>query len=190
MTTTLPPRAADPGMSDEAIRNGSGKSWDEWFALLDAWGAIGKTHTEIARHVAEMYEVDGWWAQGVTVGYERARGLRAVNQTLQGFVANASKTINVPVSQLYAAFIEESMRDRWLEPGTLRPRTAQENRSARFDVANAPVGSRLEVNFTAKSDSKSSVALQQAKLTDAADMETWKAFWKARLERLVALLTT
>jgi hypothetical protein len=67
MSTTLPPRVAEPGMSDEAIKKGSGKSWDEWFALLDAWGAMEKTHTEIARHISEELEVDGRWAQGVTV---------------------------------------------------------------------------------------------------------------------------
>ena len=52
MSTTLPPRVAEPGMSDEAIKKGSGKSWDEWFALLDAWGALEMTHTEIARYIS------------------------------------------------------------------------------------------------------------------------------------------
>ena len=28
--------SVDLGKSDETIRRGSGKSWDEWFAILDA----------------------------------------------------------------------------------------------------------------------------------------------------------
>jgi hypothetical protein len=187
MSTTLPSRVAEPGMSDEAIKKGSGKSWDEWFALLDAWGAMEKTHTEIARHISEELGIDGWWAQGVTVGYERARGMRAVNQTLNGFVMNASKMVNIPVNRLYAAFVDESNRDRWLEPGTLRLRTSQENRSARFDILTLE-GSLLEVNFTAKSIAKSSAALQQGKLSDDEERAIWKTFWKERLERLAALL--
>jgi hypothetical protein len=187
MSTTLPPRVAEPGMSDEAIKKGSGKSWDEWFALLDAWGALEKTHTEIARYISAELGVDGWWAQGVTVGYERARGMRAVHQTLNGFVMNASKTVNVPVSRLYAAFINEPIRDRWLEPGTLRLRTSQENRSARFDILTLE-GSLLEVNFTAKSNAKSSAELQQGKLADDEERTIWRTFWKERLERLAALL--
>ena len=41
-SATLPPRITAPGMSDAAISNGTGKSWDEWFTLLDAWGAASR----------------------------------------------------------------------------------------------------------------------------------------------------
>lgn len=182
---SLPPRVAEPGMSDEAMRNGSGKNWDEWFALLDAWDATSKTHTEIARYVAEEHSVEGWWAQGVTVGYERARGMRKVNETLQGFSGNASKTVPVPIEQLYAAFLDDSIRDQWLEPGTLTLRTAQENRSARFDIKS---GGILEIWFTTKSESKSSAAVGTNGLPDQESLEAWRSFWKERLKRLELLL--
>ena len=182
----LPPRVAEPGVSDEAIRRGTGKGWDEWFRLLDGWNAAARTHAEIARHLAEEHGVGGWWAQSVTVGYERARGLRAVHQQPDGFSVNASKTFPVPVERLFAAFVEEAARDGWLEPGTLRLRTAQPNRSARFDVlAN---GTRLAVGFTAKGEAKASAQLQHEKLPTADDVETWRAFWKARLDRLADML--
>jgi hypothetical protein len=187
MSEKLPPRVADPGMSDEAIARGSGKSWDEWFAILDAWDAVEKTHTEIARYLSEDLGVDGWWAQGVTVGYERARGMRKVNETLKGFSGNASKTVPVPIEQLYAAFLDESLRDQWLEPGTLTLRTAQENRSARFDIKS---GGILEIWFTAKSDTKSSAALGTNGLLDQESLEAWRSFWKERLSRLAKLLVS
>ena len=184
--TALPPRAAEPGMSDEAIRRGTGKTWDEWLVLLDGWGATERTHPEIARHLAEEHGLGGWWVQSVTVGYERARGLRAVHQQPDGFSVNASKTFPVPVERLFAAFVEEAARDGWLEPGTLRLRTAQPNRSARFDVlAN---GTRLAVGFAAKGEAKASAQLQHEKLPTADDVETWRAFWKARLDRLADML--
>ncbi len=185
--TTLPPRVADPGMSDEAIQRGSGKSWDEWLALLDAWGAIERTHTEIARHVAESYGVPGWWAQGVTVGYERARGLRKRHETNDGFAASASKTIPVPVERLYQALVDEVERDRWLDPGALTLRTTQEHRSARFDAAE---GGIIEVWLTAKGPGKASLQLQQSKLPDEAAIEQWRQRWKPRLQRLAALLAS
>ncbi len=75
----------NPGMSDAAIRGGTGRGWDEWLALLDAWGGTSKTHPEIATFLNEVHGVDGWWAQGVTVGYERARGMRAVGQLPDGY---------------------------------------------------------------------------------------------------------
>ena len=183
---SLPPRVAEPGMSDEAIRRGTGKTWDEWFVLLDAWGAPEKKHPEIARHLHEAHGVDGWWAQSVTVGYERARGMRGVHERPDGYSANASKTIAAPVERLYAAFVDEAARDRWLDPGELRLRTSQPNRSARFDVlAN---GTRLGVIFTSKGAAKSSVQIQHERLPTADDVEPWKGHWKARLERLAAML--
>ena len=176
------PRVAEPGMSDEAVRRGTGKTWDEWFVVLDGWRARERTHPEIARYLREEHGLDGWWAQGVTVGYERARGMRAKHERPDGFSVNATKTVPVPVARLFAAFVEEAVRNRWLEPGTLRLRTAQADRSARFDVvAN---GTRLAVNFAAKGDTKASAQIQHEKLPMAADVDTWRAFWKARLDRL------
>src|ERR671922_201454 len=62
---------------DEAVRQNTGKGWREWVSILDDWGARERTHRDIARHLQEEHGVPGWWAQTVTVGYERARGMRA-----------------------------------------------------------------------------------------------------------------
>jgi hypothetical protein len=186
---SLPPRVADLGMSDEAIRRGSGKSWDEWFALLDAWGAIGRTHAEIARYLAEAHRVSGWWTQTVTVGHERARGMRKINETTKGCSGSASKTLPVPVARLYAAFVEGTARDRWLEPGVLTLRTAQAHRSARSDVAETVGGGILELWFTEKAPAKSSVQIMQGKLADDAALEKWRQYWKAQLRHLVTSVT-
>src|SRR5215212_4436595 len=125
--TALPPRVAEPGVSDAAVQRATGKSWDEWLALLDAWQGTTHNHTEIARHVHETYGIDGWWAQNVTVGYERARGMRALHERPDGFSGNASKTFPVPVERLFAAFVEQDERERWLEGIELRNRTSQPN---------------------------------------------------------------
>ena len=70
----------EPPMSDDAIRERTGRGWDEWFALLDAWEAASRPHPDVARWLRDEHGVDGWSAQSVTVGYERARGLRAPGQ--------------------------------------------------------------------------------------------------------------
>jgi hypothetical protein len=175
-------QVTEPGMSDEAITRGSGKGWDEWAEVLDKWGAADKTHAEIAAHVAGEFGVDGWWAQGVTVGYERMRGRRAVNETADGFSANASKTFPVPIEALYSAFTEDEKRDRWLDRNALGLRTSQQNRSARFDIAES--GKILEAWFTEKGPEKSSVALQVNKLESREVMEEVRTEWKANLEKL------
>jgi hypothetical protein len=177
-------RVADPGMPDETIRRGSGRSWNEWFAVLDSWGGRRRAHRDIARHVAESYGVSGWWAQTVTVGYERARGLRTPNQRPDGFTVSVSKTFPVSADDLQVMFTDARKRRRWLEPGALRVRTSQPGRTARFDAADGVT--RVNAWFTAKGTTKSSVALQVERLADAEAVEQARAYWRARLARLGA----
>ena len=183
----LPPRVAEPGVSDAAVSRATGKTWDEWFTLLDAWGGTAHTHPEIARHLNETYGIDGWWAQSVTVGYERARGMRAVHERPDGFSMGVSKTFPVPVERLFAAFVEPDERERWLEAVTLRNRTSQPAKSARFDVL--PGETRLAITFVAKGPEKSAAQLQQERLADADDVTRWKALWKEQLALLAQFLS-
>jgi hypothetical protein len=126
------PKAAEAPVltaSDEVIRRRTRRGWEEWFDLLDDSGAIAKPHREIARWLQSEQGIDGWSAQSVTVSYERARGRRAVGEHADGFAITASKTVAVSVERLYDAFVDESLRDRWLPDGRLRERTATRPRS-------------------------------------------------------------
>ena len=172
--------------SDEAVRKRTGRGWDEWFTLLDEWGATGREHAEIARWLAEEHKVGAWWAQSVAVAYERARGMRAVGEHADGFAASASKTVGVPVDGLYDGFIDDALRAEWLPDGELRDRTATRPKSARFDWGDGP--SRVQAYFTAKGESKSSVAIEHARLPDAEAADQMKAYWRDRLGVLKQLL--
>ena len=44
-------RFAEEGAGDEALERATGRTQDAWFAILDAAGATGWTHTAIARHL-------------------------------------------------------------------------------------------------------------------------------------------
>jgi len=174
--------------SDEAIRRRTGRGWEEWFDLLDEWGAAERTHREIARWVAEQQGVVplAWGAQAVTGSYERVRGLRAVGEHADGFAITASKTVAVPVDRLYDAFVDESLRRRWLPEGDLRERTATRPRSARFDWGDGET--RVHVTFAAKGDAKSIAALQHRRLADAEQAAQMKAFWRERAATLKEVL--
>ncbi len=108
-TATVSPRPSEyaklAGRSDEIIKAKTGCTWVRWVKALDRAKAHTWPHREIAKDVNEKYKVPGWWAQTVTVGYERIKGLRAVGQRRDGsFEANKSRTFGVPVSRLYDAF--------------------------------------------------------------------------------------
>ncbi|MGH2545598.1 MAG: hypothetical protein ACRDHJ_01835 [Actinomycetota bacterium] len=115
----LPPRVAEPGMSEAAVRRGTGKGWDDWFRILDDWRATSRTHGEIASYLSAEHDVGSWWSQGVTVGYERARGMRRPHQGPRGFRVDVSRTFPVGVMELCLAFEDDARRRRWMEAGTL-----------------------------------------------------------------------
>jgi hypothetical protein len=178
--------AADERVSDAKIKEATGKKWAQWFSILDRWGARGKKHGEIARFLTEKHDVENWWAQSITVAYERARGMRLKYQQPDGFTISATKTIAVPVAVLFEAFINPRQRRRWLTDGRLSLRTSQPGRSARFNWEGG--STRVNVGFTAKDQSKSTVAVAHERLADPDEAETMKAMWKERLAELKSVL--
>ena len=178
------PEDAEPAAltSEAAVLRATGKASGEWYVLLDEWGARERPHKEIARHLQEAYAVPGWWAQSVTVGYERARGLRAKHQRPDGFAVSVSKTVAAEPEQLFAAFVDASERKRLLPGAPLSVRTAQRARSARFDWGDGP--SRVNVAFEARAPGKTTVFVEHHRLPDSPEAERAKAEWRERLARL------
>lgn len=172
--------------SDQEIRRRTGRGWEEWFDLLDDWGAADRSHREIARWLAEQQGIEplAWNAQAVAGSYELARGLREVGEHADGFSITVSRTAAAPVERLYDAFVDESLRSRWLPDGQLRERTATRPKSARFDWGDGET--RVHVSFLAKGEDRSTAALQHVRLADASEAERLKAFWRERLTALVS----
>jgi hypothetical protein len=170
--------------SDETIRERTGRGWEEWFDLLDDWDAAERPHREISRWVANRLGIEplAWNAQAITLGYERARGGRAVGEHDDGFRVSVSRTVGVPVERLFDAVAEETVRDRWLPGATLRERTATRPNSARFDWEEGD--SRVHVTFLAKDAEKSTVSVSHQRLADAAEADRMRAYWRERMGAL------
>lgn len=171
-----------PHMSGEAIRTGTGKDWAEWLDVLDPWGAYERSHGEITRYVMETFGIDGWWANGVALGYDRIRGKREAGQRVDGrYSGTASKTVLVAVHAHQAMWVEEALRDTWLAAGTLRLRTSVVGKSTRFDDLEA--GGVLAVYFTDKGE-KSSASLEKDGLPSKEAAAEFRALWKDRMNEL------
>ena len=173
------------GMTDHAVQRRTGKTWVEWASALDDGDCARMVHADIVVYVAESWpEIGGWWAQTVTVGYERIRGLREVGQLCTGdFAASKSKTFGVAVAKLFGAF-EEEHRGSWLDEQVV-VRTSSENRSMRLTW---PDGTIVAAWFTAKGADKSSVAIQHSKLESEERRQLEKERWGERLASLSAWL--
>lgn len=188
MNTRSNPNTRRPSrMSDEAVREQTGKSWPQWFAILDKAGMKGKPHKEIVAYLVARHGLGSWWQQMVTVEYERARGMRERHQTPSGYTVSISKTIRASVDDLFEAWHNRNTRRKWLGQAELTVRTATPARSMRITWEEGSATS-VEVGFYPKEESKSQITVQHSKLADAKDVEHRRAFWSEALERLRTLV--
>ena len=173
-----------PSMSDEAVEAKTGRTWQAWFSLLDKAGAKKLEHKTIAQLLSKEHGVPGWWAQNVTVEYERSRGLRARHQTTSGFSVGINKTFVTTLSALYAAAATDARRAKWFPTGTFSASSQTRNKYLNGSWKGS---ARLNVGFYTKAD-KAQIAIQVSKLKAEADVERERKAWKAALGRLQQLL--
>lgn len=193
-----PPKAPAPRgqVHDEASRKATGHGLEHWFAVLDAFGA-GKGHTALAAHLGRDHGIPGWYAQGITVAYERERGLREVNQACGGgFQVSVTRTVPAPVPEAAAAFAESARRKVWLAGADPGLREALEGAFAGPQAKEVKVkgesGARLryrwgaatvEILLTGK-PTGTSVNVSTMNLAEASEVEPKRALWKDALEGL------
>jgi len=178
--------AALAGMSDAAVQEKTGCTWERWVRSLDHHGGATMSHADIAKLIHEKYKTPGWWAQTVAVGYERIKGLRTRGQQRNGtYGATKSRTFNVPIETLFDAWMNPKTRGRWLNGAKVRVRTATAPKSMRLDWTD---GSIIAVGFTAKGRDKSAVALEHSKLPSRDAAALVKQEWAERLDALGQVL--
>jgi hypothetical protein len=198
-TPAKPPRpvAASTGLSETAVVAKTGHGYQHWFAALDAFGAAEKGHTAAARHLRDDLGVPGWHSQGITVAYERTRGLRAVNQASGGFQVSVSKMVPAAMEAALSA-LRGPVRKKWLADADPALRQA-------LDAALAPGakgiirgakrarvrykwdGTNVELVFEPRATGTSVVA-SSTRLRDAAQVAERRSQWRAALGALKAHL--
>ncbi len=179
---TTPDYPALAGFSDRVVRARTGRTWEQWVEWLDKQKAAEMPHRQIAELVHSHFEISGWWAQMVTVGYERIKGLREIGQRRGGsYDINKSKTVQAPIAKLYRAFSVARTRKRWLGDVGWEVRKATPEKSIRVTWED---GTWVDVYFYARGEAKSQVTVQHRKLGSKAEAEKMKAFWSDRLSKL------
>ena len=174
-------------MSDAAVQARTGKTWKEWFSLLDRAGAKKMSHQEIVKHLHTNERVGPWWQQMVTVTYEQARGLRELHQKPGGFEISVSRTINTSLAKLYKSFANEKERTEWLGEDGLVVRKATPNKTMRVTWADGKTS--IAISFAAKDGKKTQVVVQHSKLSDAKAAAKMKTYWAKALDRLTEHLS-
>jgi hypothetical protein len=165
---------SEPEQSDEVVREATGRGWDEWCDVIDAFPGRGDGHAAIATHVQQEHDVEGWWAQTVTVGYERIVGLRLPHQGLDGtFTAGRSATIRVDSAALRETLLDEDGRAALFSGIETELRSRPTSKNVRLRVGSGTA----EIAIDQRDDGRAKVTIAHAKLPEATDVELWKSFW-------------
>lgn len=187
----------DNAAADKFAR-ATGRSAEQWRSALDAAGGRGRSHQEIAALALDLMPADitgnaEWWAQSVTIEYERATGARDVGQRCDGdFAVSASKTVHCGLDEArerwQAAIAEHLAENDDTIDGIAfaeEPRLSDTDKWRYWRVALAD-GTKVDVTIGASgaSSAKSSVAVQHEKLGQASDRDRWKPVWKSVLARM------
>jgi uncharacterized protein YndB with AHSA1/START domain len=178
--------AKGPRMSNEAVKAKTGKTWQQWFAILDKAGGKKMTHQEIVKYLSTEQGVGPWWQQMVTVTYEQQSGRRALYEKPDGYQISVSRTVAAPLAALYGAFGNAKKRSQWLPEDGLVERKSTANKSMRVTWNDRKTS--LEISFLPKGEDKSQVVVQHSKLPDARAAAKMKKYWGEALDRLRTLL--
>lgn len=180
--------SVDMPFNDVALKEATGKDWQEWKVSLDTWGAAEKSQRNILAYLTDEIGVNTWWAQGIVVGYERQIGRRAVGQRNDGtYSASASKTINTSIERIHATLVNETLRNQWIDGSAVRLLTSISPKTARFDDLDANVIITFEL--TTESENKTALQLEGNKFLSSEDADAWKKIWQDRLAALAEYLT-
>jgi hypothetical protein len=197
---TPQPKAVKGGVSDAKIRERTGHGLDHWFDVLDRFRAVQKGHTAAARHLYDEHGVPGWHAQGITVAYERARGVRAVNQRCDGeFEVSVSKVVAAGAIEIVDALTRKALRGRWTKSADPQLSNALadalDSPSSKGVVVRNDGQARfrykwddtiVQLYLYPKAGGKVSVVITNSKLADAAAVEARRAQWREALNALAA----
>ncbi len=172
---------AEPETSDESVQAATGRNWNEWCDVIDAWPGRTDGHAATAAHLENAHGLDGWWAQTVTVGYERITGLRLPHQRPDGtFTAGKTRTVHVDGDLLRSMLLDEGERES-LFPGLeseLRSRPSAK-------VLRIGIGPGVaQINIEPRNGGTVRISIAHERLPAAEDVPRWKHYWSEWLEAL------
>jgi uncharacterized protein YndB with AHSA1/START domain len=197
-------------ISSESVREATGRRWEEWLEVLDSAGAADWSHKEIVAHLKREHpDVSAWWRQSLTVGYEQARGKRAVGETADaGFQVGVQRSVAATTGEAWELIT--SRPELWLGEGA----SVAFDQGARYDVPPGggdpgasgeirvvkpgdrlrmtwqpqdwPAPATLQVTLSTSESGKTAITVHMEKLPDADAREAMRERWRGALERIAA----
>jgi hypothetical protein len=166
------------GVSTDAVARRTGKSWDDWFEVLDTAGAATLDQRGIIAILAQKHGIGPWWQQMIAVGYESLRGASEKPPAADGFHINSSCTLDAPLPRVFRLWNDAGERARWLADDrfVVRGATADKVIRARWGKG----ASHVAVSFAEKSG-RTEVSVEHHQIESRVAAEQMKAYWAKKL---------
>ncbi len=174
---------SEPEISDETVTDKTGRSWDAWCDLIDGWAVEPWDHAAVAMRLQEDVEVDPWWSQTITGGYERITGQRLPYQRPDGsFTAGKSRTLALDGAMLRELLLDPDHRRDLFPDEETELRSAATTKAIRLAIGP---GVAL-ISIETVDPGRVKVTVSHDKLPTFDDVERWKFYWTEWLEALNA----
>jgi len=169
-------------IDDETVKAKTGRSWHEWFDILEKASADKLNHQEIVNLLSRQHDLNDWWSQMVANVYEQHARIHEQHERAAGYEISVSKTFQIDVRIIYDAWFTDEKRRRWLQESPLKITTSTRNKSIRAQWANGQ--SRLSIDFYSKGENRSQVVVQHMNFPSLKAAEDMQTFWKEKLNTL------
>lgn len=191
-----------PEINDASAKEKTGKTLAQWFTVLDAAGGLAKGRRDSSNLLLEQVGKDAWWATTIVVEYERAKGQKEKDGKPTGYSICSTKTVDAALEQVYAAFGDAKLLDRWLgaktkvqfaEGGTLENGDGDKatfgrlrpNKDLRMSWnGKLAAGSAVEVMFADKGKGKTGITLNHTRIQSRREADQLRSGWAAALDAL------
>ena len=192
---------SDKIVSDASVKKETGKSFAEWFAVIDACGGPGRGRRDIGSHLYGELKVDTWWSATIQVEYEKHKGVVEKDGKGKGFTICATKSVKAPAEKCFELWATGKELDRWFGSGNTLDlkaggslsnadgnaadvKSVTPGKTIRFvwKAANAP-GTPVEVKFQ-PAGAKTTVMVTHDRLQTRDEADGFRAAWGAALDKL------
>lgn len=194
----------EKGIKDSSVIKATGRSITDWVTTIQNSQKGDLSHREIAEFLSKEHGLTSWWAQEITVLYEKQTGKRVTGQTQSsGFQIGVSKTLPVKRDELwniiitpkvFALIVSDNInpetiinQKRTSETGIEYKITTWESRShmrMQWKLPEWHSYSILQVRLAAQKSGRTVLTFHQEKMADESIREDMRLHWKEVLTKL------
>lgn len=194
--------ASDQPVTNEAAKSATGKTLDQWFAVLDKMDGLKQGRRVINNHLYEQ-KVDPWWCATIAVEYEKHHDVRKKDGLFEGYFVCATKTIAAAPNEVYGAWSSGPELSKWFgaatkaevkDGGTFESKDGdrgkflrvRENKDIRMTFENEDLSAPtlVDVQFQDKGKGKTGLLVNHTRIQTRAEADGLRVAWAKALDQL------